>query len=93
VTSRFGGGGWRHEFILLARARDDLARYGGSDVVDVGERTIGVNVQVPEPNFRYAERTLDRTEQWTLGGAYRADWNGRGELQVGIQDLPGSAFS
>jgi len=86
LTSRFDSGGWLHEFIMLARARDGLARYGGGDVVDVGESTIGVNVQVPEPNFRFTERTLDRTEQWTLGGAYRADWNGRAQLQVGIRE-------
>jgi iron complex outermembrane recepter protein len=86
LTSHFGRGEWRHEFIMRARGRDGLARYGGGDVVDVGESTIGVNVQVPEPNFTYLKRTLDRTEQWTIGGAYRTDWHGRVELQVGIQE-------
>ncbi|MBS0419940.1 MAG: hypothetical protein JSR66_19675 [Proteobacteria bacterium] len=87
LTSHVTSGVWRHEFIMVARGRHGLARYGGGDVVDLGESTIGVNVQVPEPNFRFAERTLDRTEQWTLGGAYRVDWNGRAELQMGLQEV------
>ena len=86
LTSHFNSGDWRHEFTMLTRGRDGLARYGGSDVVDLGEALIGNNVQVPEPNFNYGERTLNRTEQWTIGGAYRADWNRRAELQMGIQE-------
>ena len=36
LTGRFGTGSWRHDVVFLARGRDTLALYGGSDVVDVG---------------------------------------------------------
>jgi iron complex outermembrane receptor protein len=86
LTGRFDDGEWRHEFIVLARARHVVARVGGGDAVDVGETMISSNLQVPEPNFVFAERALDTTQQWTLGGAYRVDWNGRAQVQVGVQE-------
>jgi iron complex outermembrane receptor protein len=85
LTGHFSGGGWRHEITLLARGRDTLALYGGDDVVDVGSTIIGKGVQVPEPNFMYSTRTNDRTELWSAGSAYRANWRGDADLEIGIQ--------
>lgn len=51
LTGRFTAGDWRHELIFLARGRDVLARYGGDDVVDVGQAIIGTGQQVPEPEL------------------------------------------
>ncbi len=86
LTGRFTAGDWRHELIFLARGRDVLARYGGDDVVDVGQAIIGTGQQVPEPDFAYSTRTNDRTELWSIGSAYRADWHGLAELEMGIQE-------
>jgi len=85
LTGRFDAGSWRHEVVLLARGRNTLARYGGSDVVDAGPAFIGADVQVPKPNFVYTARTQDRTELLSVGVAYRARWQGRGEFMAGIQ--------
>jgi iron complex outermembrane receptor protein len=85
LTGRFGTGSWRHDIVFLARGRDTSALYGGSDVVDVGPAFIDQGVQVPQPTFSYSARTQDRTELWSAGVAYRAQWQGHGDFAVGIQ--------
>jgi iron complex outermembrane receptor protein len=85
LTGRFGTGSWRHDVVFLARGRDTLALYGGSDVVDVGPAFIDQGIQVPEPSFTYTTRSQDRTELWSAGAAYRAQWQGQGDFALGIQ--------
>jgi iron complex outermembrane receptor protein len=85
LVGRFGAGSWRHDVVFLARGRDTLALYGGSDVVDVGPAFIDQGIQVPQPNFSYTARTQDRTELWSVGVAYRAQWQGHGDFAFGIQ--------
>jgi iron complex outermembrane receptor protein len=85
LVGRFETGSWRHDVVFLARGRDTLALYGGSDVVDVGPAFIAQGIQVPEPNFSYTGRTQDRTELWSAGVAYRAQWQGHGDFAVGVQ--------
>ena len=85
LRGHFGAGSWRQDLVLLARGRDTLALYGGSDVIDLGAALIDQGVQVPEPAFTYSARTHDRTELWSAGIAYRAQWQGRGDFAFGIQ--------
>jgi iron complex outermembrane recepter protein len=85
LTGHFGTDSWRQDIVLLARGRDTLALYGGSDVVDVGPAEIGQAVQVPEPAFSYSARTHDRTELWSAGLAYRAQWQEHGDFAFGLQ--------
>ena len=85
LTGRFGTGAWRHDVVFLARGRDTLALYGGSDVVDVGPAVIDQGIQVPEPSFTYSARTQDRTELWSAGVAYRAQWERHGDFTLGVQ--------
>jgi iron complex outermembrane receptor protein len=85
LTGRFKAGDWGHELIFLARGRDTVALYGGDDIVDVGGAVIGVGAQVPEPSFAYTSRIHDRTDLWSVGSAYRVVWQGRAELEVGVQ--------
>ncbi len=85
LTGRFGTGAWRRELVFIARGRDTLALYGGSDVVDVGPAVIDQGVQVAEPSFTYSTRTQDRTELWSAGIAYRAQWQGHGDFEFGVQ--------
>ena len=86
LTDRWQSGDWHHELILLGRGRDVLARYGGESVIDVGQANIGAGLQVPEPEFSYSARTVDRTKLWSIGSAYHVDWRGRAELETGIQE-------
>jgi len=85
LVGRFGTGSWRHDIVFLARGRDTVALYGGSDAVDVGPAFIDQGIQVPQPSFSYTARTQDRTELWSAGVAYRAQWQGHGDFAVGIQ--------
>jgi iron complex outermembrane recepter protein len=85
LSGRWRAGDWTHELIFLTRGRDVLARYGGDDAVDVGSTIIGSGLKIPEPTFRYATRTTDRTRLWSLGAAYHFAWRGRAEAQVGVQ--------
>lgn len=85
LTDHFGRGAWRHDIVFLARGRDTLALYGGSDVVDVGPAFIYQSLQVLEPGFSYSERTRDRTELWSTGIAYRGQWQSHGEFAFGLQ--------
>jgi len=85
LVGRFGTGSWRQDVVFVVRGRDTLALYGGSDVVDVGPAFIDQGIQVPEPKFSYTARTQDRTELWSTGVAYRAQWQGHGDFAVGVQ--------
>ena len=85
LVGRFGTGSWRHDIVFLARGRDTVALYGGSDAVDVGPAFIDQGIQVPQPSFSYTACTQDRTELWSAGVAYRAQWQGHGDFAVGIQ--------
>jgi iron complex outermembrane recepter protein len=85
LTGHFGTGSWRQEVMFLARGRDTLALYGGSDVIDLGPAFINRGIQVTEPSFTYSARTHDRTDLWSAGVAYRAQWQDRGDFAFGIQ--------
>jgi iron complex outermembrane receptor protein len=84
LTGQFATGAWHQDIVLLVRGRDTLALYGGSDAVNVGPALIDQGVQVPEPDFNYSPRTRDRTELWSTGASYRAQWQGRADLALGI---------
>jgi len=85
LTGRFAMGSWRQDVVLLVRGRDTLALYGGSDVIDVGAAQIDQGIQVAEPTSTYSARTHDRTELWSAGVAYRAQWQEHGDFAFGIQ--------
>lgn len=85
VTGTFATSDWRHQFIIMARGRDTSAEYGGADAVDLGPATIGATLQVPEPHFVFSARSIDHTELWSVGSAYRVEWRNLGELETGIQ--------
>ena len=85
LTGTFSTGDWRQQVIFSARGRDTTSHYGGEDAVDVGPASIGTLVQVPEPNFTYSARTVDRAQLWSVGAAYRVDWRNQGVLEMGIQ--------
>ncbi|HWW19390.1 MAG TPA: hypothetical protein VNZ06_01180 [Steroidobacteraceae bacterium] len=85
LTGHYLTGPLRHELILDARGRDTLATYGGSDAVDVGPALVAADAQVRRPAFIYGARTNDRAQLWSMGTAYRLQWQGRADLAVGVQ--------
>ncbi len=85
LTGTFLTGDWRQQVIVSARGRATTSRYGGEDVVDVGPAAIGTIVQVPEPDFTFSARSVDRAQLWSVGVAYRVDWRSQGVLELGVQ--------
>jgi len=85
LTGTYMTGDWRHQLIFMARGRDTTANYGGEDVVDLGPVNIGTILQAPEPDFTYSARAIDRAQLWSVGAAYRVDWQSIGVLEMGIQ--------
>jgi len=85
LTGRFTTGSWRHQLIFMTRGRDTTTRYGGEDVADVGPAVIGIPIQVPEPDFAYSPRAIDRAQLWSVGAAYHVDWRNLAEFEMGIQ--------
>lgn len=86
LTDHFSEGDLASEIIILARGRDTVSLYGGSDVVDGGTALISEDAQVPEPDFVYSARTRDVTKLWVAGLAYRGQWSRRGQLTFGVQN-------
>jgi iron complex outermembrane receptor protein len=97
LSGRFDSGAWRHDLTFNVRGRDTESVYGGSDVVDAGPAQLGQVIQLPEPNFQYSPETRDRTQLWSAGIAYRAQWNNFVDFAIGTQhenysksvDVPG----
>jgi iron complex outermembrane recepter protein len=85
LTGRWASALWSQRVVLLARGRDELAQYGGSDTIDAGAAFIGAGTQIPPPPFVYSQRTVDRTRLWTLGAAYQVERARIGELSWGLQ--------
>jgi iron complex outermembrane receptor protein len=85
LTGDFGSGPIRQSVILLARGRDTLAYYGGSDLIDVGSTQLGQLFSIAEPNFQFSERTRDLTRLFSTGAGYRVQWQGHGDAEFGVQ--------
>lgn len=85
LTGHLQGEGWYQKLVLIARGRDEHARYGGAAVVDAGPANIGGGVQVPEPQFVYGALTDDHTRIWSTGVAYQGRHAGLGAISFGVQ--------
>ncbi len=85
LTGAFTQGRWAQKVVLVARGRDEQARYGGADAVDAGMTSIGAPAQIPVPDFVYTERVQDHTQLWSIGAAYQVQRAGWGEFALGAQ--------
>ena len=85
LTGAFSHGQWAQKVVLVARGRDEQARYGGADAVDAGMTYIGAPAQTAAPDFVYTERVDDHTQLWSAGAAYQVQRAGLGEFAIGAQ--------
>lgn len=85
VSRAFESERMKHRLHFGVRTRNVRARYGGSDVEDLGAAVIGQVEPVPPPAFSFGPQTADRTTQWTGGLAYDLNFAGRFEASLGIQ--------
>jgi iron complex outermembrane receptor protein len=75
----------RHTVFLSARGRQQQRRYGGEDVIDLGQVEIGVGRAFAEPTFQFGEQSHDEVRQRTGGVGYQLQWKDVGEMSVGVQ--------
>jgi iron complex outermembrane receptor protein len=85
LTGAFTAGQWSQKVVLVARGRDEEARYGGADAVDAGTTYIGAPTQIAAPDFVYTQRVDDHTQLWSTGAAYQVQRAGWGEFAFGAQ--------
>ena len=85
LTRQIEDGNRLHLLHFNLRARDRGARYGGSDVIDLGSSTLDSPVASLGPDFDFGEQSFDGVRQFTGGIAYEGRWRGVGELSLGLQ--------
>lgn len=74
-----------HRFHLSLRGRRADRRFGGADTIELGPTTLTQQSTAPEPAFTFSAQENDRVRQWTVGVGYEGQWEGLGELSVGLQ--------
>ncbi len=79
-------GGINHRFDVTARGRSQHARFGGSEVVNLGLVQLGDRPEaVPEPDLSdAAANTHDSVKQWGISGTYRASYRDRLRINAGL---------
>jgi iron complex outermembrane receptor protein len=79
--------GPRHHVVYLSvKGRTREGDFGGEQVVDFGQVTVGeVPPEFPEPDVDFGEETIDKVRQGTAGIAYHGRWEGVGEISLGLQ--------
>jgi iron complex outermembrane receptor protein len=81
----FGSGRLTQRIYLAARARSEVRRYGGSDVLDLGQTSNLAPSVSPALTLNFGPQTFDHISQQTLATAYEGRWDGVAELSLGLQ--------
>lgn len=84
LTRTFAEGPRAHRLVASLRGRNRRQLFGGSDERDFGPIEVGEEVEFNEPNYVFAEQSVDRVKQWTGGLAYTGRWPGVGEINLGL---------
>jgi iron complex outermembrane receptor protein len=85
VSRGFEDGERLHTMLFTVRGRLQQRRYGGDQLIDVGEVQLGVGRTIPKPELTFGEQSHDEVEQQTAGAGYELRWKDRGELSIGLQ--------
>jgi len=85
LTRTIPDGPRAHRVHASLRARAGDRRFGGSDVIDLGETSIFARTTAPAPQFNFTTQQRDRVRQWTAGLAYEGRWPGVGEISLSVQ--------
>lgn len=81
----FAEGDRRHIVHIAARGRLVDRSFGGDDTVFMGVVPIGVMLPLAEPAFNLRPQSQDAVKHGTLGTSYVAQWQGVGEISLGVQ--------
>ncbi len=85
LTRTLNDGPRTHRFHAGVRGRIAFRRFGGSDVIELGDTRLGAASTAPRPEFRFDSQEEDRVRQWTGAIGYEGDWQGVGMLSLGLQ--------
>ena len=99
LSHAFNDGPRTHSVYAIIRGRQRRAEFAGSGQIDFGLTNVLVRQVLPRPAFRFTNQSRDRVRQLTAGVAYEGNWNGIGQIGIGIQktryrktfDEPGNA--
>lgn len=76
-----------HVFTVGLQGRIRTRRVGGESLVELGPTIIAHREPREEPAFDFTEQTRERIRQLSLGVAYRMDWQGIGQVGVGLRHV------
>lgn len=85
VARAFTSATLRQNVTFAVRGRDSYRQFGGGDLENFGETTLGTEFLVPEPTFQYGPLSNDKVRQGFVGLNYQATWRGVGEAGFGVQ--------
>lgn len=85
ASRSFIEGDRRHSLHASVRAREVERRYGGSDLIDLGQSFIDRPDYRPAPVESFGAQTRDKIEQTTFGLGYELRWKDVGEFSIGVQ--------
>jgi len=85
ASRTFEGEHRRHTIFLTARGRQQERRYGGEELIELGQVALGIGRSVARPQFQFGEQSHDEVRQHTAGVAYQLQWKDVGEMSVGVQ--------
>lgn len=85
VSRGISDGPRQHLLLVSARARYVRSRFGGSDFIDLGRAALGESISPAKPTLEFAEQTLDKVHQETLGLSYGLNWKDYFQIRAGLQ--------
>lgn len=85
ITGLFKQGAWHQRLDIGVRGRDDNARYGGSETINLGVGVAGKIEPLALPEYQFAATTTNCTSEYSTGISYALGWHHGAEVTVGVQ--------
>ena len=84
LSKVIGEGPRTHRLTLSFRGRDRGQSFDGGQRIDLGPVRIGEVLNPPRPARAFGPQARDSVRQWFAGLAYQGQWQGVGELTLGV---------
>lgn len=84
LSKAFAEGPRTHRLTLSLRGRDRGQGFDGGQRIDLGAVRIGEVLDPPPPARAFGPQARDNVRQWFAGLAYQGQWDGMGELTLGL---------
>jgi iron complex outermembrane recepter protein len=84
LSRQWSEGPRRHNVVASASGRDRRNRFDGGSFVDFGPLPVNTDIDPQRPDFTVGPQSFDTVRQRNLGLAYMGEWDGVGQLSVGV---------